>query len=87
MVGLNVFGEAEDSYRFLELKNGEWLDVSLEEIPEYSKTNIYELPRFGKKIMVFAKKIVEQRNGFEVSEKGEKLYELVWEYDAFTVIQ
>jgi|GEM_PF-1985615 len=87
VVGLNVLGEMENSFRFLEFEDGKWLDVSLEEIPEYSKTNIYELPRFGKKIKVFAKRIVEQRDGFEVSEKGEKLYELVWEDDEFAKIQ
>ncbi len=85
LVGLNVFGEAEDSYRFLNFDNGKWEDVSIEVIPEFSRTNIYELPRKGTTIRVFAKRIIEQGENFEVSEKGEKIYELEWKEGEFLI--
>ncbi|MCB1023908.1 MAG: hypothetical protein KDB79_05950 [Acidobacteria bacterium] len=85
IVGLNVFGEAMDSYKFLEFSGGKWQDISLEIVPQYSTTNIYELPRNGTTIPVFAKKIVEQGKDFEVSEKGEKLYDLKWSNGEFSI--
>lgn len=85
LVGLNVFSEDQDSYRFLNLVDGKWEDISLEIIPEYSTTNIYELPRQGTMVQVFAKKIIEQGKDFEVSEKGEKLYNLKWTEGKFSI--
>ena len=85
LVGLNVFGETENSYRFLDFDNGSWEDVSIEVIPEFSNTNIYELPRKGTTIQVFAKRIIEQRENFEISEKGEKIYELEWKEGEFRI--
>lgn len=85
LVGLNSFGESADIYKFLEYRNGNWSDVSIEVVPEYSTTNIYEFPRKGTTIAVFAKEIVEQREGFEVSKKGVKLYDLIWNEGEFSI--
>lgn len=85
LVGLNSFSETADTYRFLEFENGKWADISIEVVPEYSSTNIYELPREGTTIPVYAKVIVEQREGFEVSKKGTRLYDLSWENGEFSI--
>ncbi len=37
------------------------------------------------KVGVFGKRILEQREGFEISEKGEKLYELEWNGEEFSI--
>ncbi len=85
LIGLNVFSENDNTFRFLDFADGKWEDVSIEVVPEYSTTNIYELPRQGTTVPVFAKKIIAQGEGFEASEKGEKLYDLHWENGAFSI--
>ena len=85
LAGLNVLGEAENSSKFLDFVDGKWEDVSIEIVPEFSTTNIYEIPQKGTTVSVFAKRILEQREDFEVSEKGEKLYELEWNGGEFSV--
>ncbi|MEZ5425885.1 MAG: hypothetical protein R2747_06460 [Pyrinomonadaceae bacterium] len=85
VIGFNTFGEAEDDYYFLEYKNKEWIDVSTREVPKYNRKTIYDFPRFGTKIEVFSKKILEQDGDFEISEKGEKLYNLIWENGKFRI--
>jgi len=85
LVALNTFSETAEKYKFFEVEQGKWADVSIEVVPEYSSTNIYEIPRNGTTIPVFAKEIIEQREGFEVSKKGIKLYDLVWENGEFSI--
>ncbi len=85
LVGLNVAGEAQDDYNFLEYRNGKWTDISAQVVPKYSRRNIYELPRNGTTVQVFAKKIVESGDGYEISEKGAKLYDLIWRDGKFTI--
>jgi hypothetical protein len=46
---------------------------------------MYELPRKGTTIEVFAKKIIETGDDYEISEKGAKLYDLEWKGGKFTV--
>lgn len=65
---------------FLEYRNGKWSDISAQVIPRFSKNNIYELPRKGTTVGVFAK----DRNS-EVGERGKKLYDLVWKSGKFSV--
>ena len=48
-VGINVFGQRENSYRFLSRADGKWEDVSIEVVPEYSTGNIYDFRGAGKK--------------------------------------
>ncbi|HLA95322.1 MAG TPA: hypothetical protein VK612_06345, partial [Pyrinomonadaceae bacterium] len=59
---------------FLDYKNGKWTDVSRSAIAGYSKEKfIYELPRQGTTIEVFAK----DETGDDLY-KGKKLHDLVW---------
>jgi hypothetical protein len=59
------------------------VDISAKVIPQFSKKNMYELPRKGTTIKVFAKK---SRNParYEISEKGAKLYDFGMEGGKFT---
>ncbi len=84
LIGLATFAESLNDYYFLDHKNGVWSDVS-STVPEFSKKSIYELPRHGTTVQVFAKKIIEQGPDFEASEKGRKLYDLVWKDGKFTM--
>lgn len=70
---------------FLDPKAGQWSDVSAQVIPQYSKNHIYELPRQGTTVKVFAKKITEKGPDFEIAEKGAKLYDLAWKDGKFSI--
>jgi hypothetical protein len=84
LVGVYVSHELIEKNYFLEYKNGNWKDVSAAVVPEFSRKNLYELPRVGTTVKVFAKIITEQGDDYEVSEKGKKLYDLVWKDGKFT---
>jgi hypothetical protein len=85
LVGVSTFAEMmEDSY-FLDYPNGNWTDVSAATVPQFSRKNIYEMPRYGTTVKVFAKKIIEKGEDYEISERGEKLYDLEWKDGKFTV--
>ncbi|MCY7347704.1 MAG: hypothetical protein LH614_15985 [Pyrinomonadaceae bacterium] len=64
---------------FLEYKNGKWFDISSQIIPQFSKNNFYELPQKGTTVGVFKKNAVDDG----ITEKGEKLYDLLWENGKF----
>ncbi len=85
IVGLATFAEMMNDYYFLEYRNGKWTDISAKVVPRFSKKNMYELPRNGTTIEVFAKKITETGDNYEISEKGAKLYDLEWKGGKFTV--
>ncbi len=85
IVGLATFAEMMNDYYFLEYKNGKWTDISAIVVPKFSKKNVYELSRNGTTIEVFAKKITEIGDNYEISEKGAKLYDLEWKGGKFTV--
>jgi len=87
IVAVNQFGEIGDDYNFLVFENGRWRDVSNEVIPEYSTRKIYELPRYGTTIEVFEKKIIDTDGVIEMSEKGEKLYDLTWKNGKFSIVR
>jgi hypothetical protein len=87
LVGVATFAEMMNSNYFLEYSNGEWTDVSSTVVPEFSKKYMYELPRIGTAVKVFEKKIVEQGDDFEASEKGKKLYDLKWQDGKFTIVR
>ena len=78
LVGVATSAEMMNDYYFLDYANGNWTDVSTTVVPQFSKKNIYELPRQGTTVKVFAKKVIEKGDDFEVSDKGEKLYDLEW---------
>jgi hypothetical protein len=85
IVGLGVSHEMIDKYYFLDYENGKWTDVSARIVPQFSKKNMYELPRQGTTVKVFAKKIIEKGDDYEISEKGEKLYDLEWTDGKFSI--
>lgn len=89
IVAVYTAAEMMNNYYFLEYRNGQWFDVSKQIVPQFSKKNMYELPHYGTTVKVFAKKIIESSSKpgeeYEVSEKGAKLYELVWKDGKFTV--
>lgn len=84
LIGVHVSHELIEKNYFLDYDGVNWTDVSVSVVPEFSKKNLYELPRVGTTVKVFAKKITEQGDDYEVSEKGSKLYDLVWKDGKFT---
>lgn len=85
LVAVMTEAEMMTEQYFLNYKNGEWTDVSADVIPQFSKKNIYELPRQGTTVKVFAKKVIEKGDDYEISEKGAKLYDLVWKDGKFSI--
>lgn len=83
LVGLAVSAEMMEDYYFLDYKNGVWTDVSAEVVPEFSRKNMYEIPRKGTTVKVYAKKIIEKGDDYEIAEKGAKLYDLEWKDGKF----
>lgn len=75
----------EDNY-FLEYRNGRWYDVSAKVVPQFSKNKMYIMPRYGTKIEVFAKNVIEKLDEDQfIYEQGAKLYDLVWKNGKFTI--
>jgi len=85
IVGLATVDEMTNDYYFIEYKNGNWSDVSAKIVPKFSKKNMYELPRKGTTIEVFARKTTGIGDDYETGEKGAKLYDLEWKNGKFTV--
>jgi hypothetical protein len=85
LVAVATSAEMMNDYYFLDYANGNWTDVSTTVVPQFSKKNIYELPRVGTTVKVFAKKVIEKGDDYEVSDKGEKLYDLEWKNGKFTI--
>ncbi len=77
---LTEFEMGEDSY-FLEYKNGKWSDIGAEIVPEYSAKNTYIPPQKGTTVAVFKKNFPEP----EYSERGAKIYDLVWNNGKFSI--
>lgn len=85
IVAIRTLQEIFDENRFLTYRNGRWTDVSKSVIPQFSTRNEYELPRYGTTIKVYRKKIIEKGPDYEVTERGPKLYDLVWRDGRFTI--
>jgi hypothetical protein len=83
LVGVATFAEMINEFHFLDYAGGQWRDAS-SEVPEFSAKNWYELPRVGTTMNVFEKKVIEKGDDYEVTEKGRKLYDLVWKDGKFT---
>ena len=83
LTGIATSFEMMEANYFLDYKNGVWTDVSTQVVPEFSKKNMYIIPHTGTTVEVFAKKIIEQGEDYEASEKGAKLYELEWKNGKF----
>jgi hypothetical protein len=85
LVGVSTFAEMMEDSKFLDYRNGNWTDVSAQVVPQYSRKNIYEQPRYGTVVKVFAKKVIEKGKDYEISERGAKLYDLEWKDGKFTI--
>lgn len=83
VVALTTSAEMMDETYFLDYKNRVFSDISTKIVPEFSKKNMYELPRYGTTVKVFAKKVIEKGVDYEISEKGKKLYDLEWKEGKF----
>jgi hypothetical protein len=83
LIGLYVYGEWGEKYYFLEYKSGKWSDVSRKIIPNYKKSNIYEIPRKGTTVAVFERINYDAEN--QLGETGKKLYDLVWKNGKFSL--
>jgi len=81
IVALKTEFESESRNYFLEYKSGNWTDISAKVIPQFSRNNIYELPRIGTTIEVYKKKLVDP----DLTKRGAKLYDLAWKNGKFTV--
>ncbi|HEX9960798.1 MAG TPA: hypothetical protein VGB00_07695, partial [Pyrinomonadaceae bacterium] len=80
----NSYELTQDDY-FLDYRNGSWTEVSAKVVPEFSRKNMYKLPRYGTTVQVFAKKVTEEDVDVESGEKGKKLYDLEWKDGKFTI--
>ena len=85
LAGVSTYAEMANDCYFIDYDNGKWTDVSASVVPQFSKKNMYELPRVGTVVKVFAKKIIEKGDDYEASEKGEKLYDLEWKDGKFFI--
>lgn len=75
-----LFEMGEETY-FLEYANGNWKDIGTQVVPEYSREKTYELPRQGTTVAVYELKQVDEG----ISERGEKLYDLIWKNGKFSI--
>lgn len=83
LIGLATMHEMGSDFHFLDYAGGQWRDAS-NEVPEFGPKHWYQLPRVGATMAVFERKITEKGDDYEVTEKGRKLYELVWKEGKFT---
>jgi len=83
LIGLATMHEMGSDFHFLDYAGGAWRDAS-SEVPEFGPKHWYQLPRVGTTMTVFERKITEKGDDYEVTEKGRKLYDLVWKDGKFT---
>jgi hypothetical protein len=84
---VGVTTEAEDSSEsyFLDYNGGAWIDISSKAVPQYSKKNFYQMPRYGTTVDVFSKKTLDENAEADIGDKGEKLYDLEWKGGKFSI--
>lgn len=85
IIAIRTLQEIFDENHFLTYRNGKWTDVSKAVVPQFSTRNEYELPRVGTTVKVYRKKVIEKGPDYEVTERGAKLYDLVWSAGKFTI--
>lgn len=83
VVALMTTAEVQEDNYFLEYKNGNWSDIAAAAVPEFSRKNYYILPRKGTTVEVYARKVIEKGDDYEVTERGAKLYDLIWKDGKF----
>jgi len=81
LVAVKTDFEMDSENYFLEYKSGKWFDIAKQSIPNFSKNNYYELPQKGTTVRVYRKKLIDSG----VSDRGEKLYDLIWTKGKFAV--
>jgi hypothetical protein len=81
VIGLTTWDEMNGYSYFLKYAGGKWLDIGAQVVPGYGKDKIYVLPRYGRTVEVYVKKIVD----INASDRGRKLYDLVWRDGKFTI--
>lgn len=84
MIAVATSGEYRDKQQFLAIRNGKWVSVAKEIIPEHGNDKIYVIPRQGTKMSVYAKIVSEKGEDYEIAEQGKKLYDLVWKNGKFS---
>lgn len=82
VVAVQTEMEATTENYFLEYRGGKWFDISAQIVPQFSKNNVYELPQKGTTVEVFKKNPIDQ-NDANYTEKGAKLYNLIWQNGKF----
>lgn len=85
LVGVATFFEMGEENYFLDYRDGNWTDAAAKVVPQFSRKNSYELPRYGTTVKVFARKLIEKGADYEITERGEKLYDLEWKDGKFTI--
>ena len=81
IVAVNKLFETSEETHFLEYAGGRWKDIGAQIVPGYSREKTYELPRRGTTVAVYELK--ETDEGF--IERGEKLYDLIWQNGKFSI--
>ncbi len=82
IVGLTTAHELDEQSYFLEYAGGAWKDIGAQTVPEYGKDKIYEMPRIGTIVAVYEYKRIA---GEDFSERGRKLYDLIWKDGKFAI--
>lgn len=81
VVSVSSLKEADEAIRFLEKRDGKWVDISGTVVPKFDPENNYEPGRYDTTIEVRGKKT----NAEQESEYGPRLYALVWKDGKFEV--
>jgi len=82
LVGVATSAEMMNDIYFLDYANGEWKNISADDVPrkKYLRTSA---KRNDSKH--FCKKVIDKGDDYEVSDKGEPLYEPEWKNGKFAV--
>ncbi len=82
LVGVTTRGEMMNEFHFIEYVSGRWRNASAD-VPGFSNRNWYDLPHVGTTVEVYVNKVVERGSDHKVTEKGKKLYDLIWKGGKF----
>jgi hypothetical protein len=85
VIGVTTTGEDSSNSYFLDYNGTTWTDISAKAVPQYSKKNYYQLPRYGTTVEVFSKKLLDENAEADLGDKGDKMYELEWKNGKFAL--
>lgn len=83
LVAVATFQEMMNTFHFIDHSDGRWTDVGDRDVPEFGDDKWYELPRFGTTMNVYEKRVVERGDDYEITDRGRKLYQLIWKDGKF----